>query len=90
MILTARRGQVFTESFNFKNAKGKLIAAPAGDYILTLEHGAYVTQTRLPAQRAGVVWQLSKNEVEALPYSNFYFSLTYNGAEIARGVLRVE
>ena len=90
MILTATRGQAFKEPFTFKNDKGQLLSAPAGDYRLYLEHGDFsIEYSNLTKLRSEVVWSLSAGETTALPYSTLYFRLTYNGEELTRGVLRV-
>jgi hypothetical protein len=90
MILTASRGKPFKEEFNFKNAAGKAIAVPSGDYRLLLERGDFVSvYDNLLKRSNGVVWSLSSSEVDELPYSTLYFAVTFNGGEIARGVLRV-
>lgn len=91
MILTATRGQVFKEPFVFKNEKGQPLGAPSGDYRVYLEHGNdfAIEFSNLTKLRSEVVWSMSGAQTAGLPYSTFYFRLTYNGEELARGVLRV-
>lgn len=91
MILTAFRGKDFHEDFAFKSESGEPVVPPVGDYRLVLEHGGFTKEyARLNRSHAGVVWALTKDEVESLPYTSFFFTLNLNGQEIARGVLRVQ
>lgn len=91
MILKATRGKQFSELFAFKNNEGKPIAIPDGDYAVTLERGDFVRHyDNLRKLGTGVSWTINREEVDALPFSAIYFSLTFNGGEIARGVLRVK
>jgi hypothetical protein len=91
MIFTASRGQAFKEDFTFKSPNGKLLAAPNGDYRLTLERGNFVKEyTNLTRGRNSITWNMAADETKALEYETLYFILTYNGSEIARGVLRVQ
>jgi hypothetical protein len=89
MVLTAVRGQEFTEDFTFKNEQGKPVSVPAGSYILTLTRGNSIKQFNLNPTRTGVIWTLTKQDTQELEYNTFYFALTFNGQEITRGVLRV-
>jgi hypothetical protein len=90
MVFVAARGKAFSEDFTFKNEKGKLIGVPSGDYVLTLEHDKYVRQfTNLRTTRTGIVWSMTEQETQDLKYNNLSFVLTFNGQEIARGILRV-
>lgn len=89
-LFTAVRGTSFTESFDFKNDKGKPVAAPAGDFRVVLERGALVREYGVKRLRTGVVWTMTSEETNELEYSTMYFALYFNGQEIARGVLRVQ
>lgn len=90
MNLTAYRGQPFQEVFTFKNSAGQVIRPPAGVYAVTLQNGTFVqTFNNLSVNMQGVVWNMTAAQVDALPYSTLYFTLTNNGAEVTRGVLSV-
>lgn len=90
MILTATKGKPFSEEFTFKNSKGKLLTVPSGSYALTLERAGWVQEfTDFRVQRNSIVWRMTADETDALKYSTLYFALTFNGTQIARGVLRV-
>lgn len=90
MILVASRGQAFSEDFTFKNEAGRVMPAPTGTYSLTLEHGDFAKQYPASRAQAGVVWNMTADEVAGLQYSNYYFALYFNGKEVTRGVLRVQ
>lgn len=91
MILSASRGKPFTEVFNFKDAGGGLLSVPSGEYKVHLERAGFVRYyNNLGRVGHGLAWNISKEELDSFPYSTLYFSLLYNGEEIARGVLRVE
>lgn len=91
MIFTASRGQAFAEEFSFKNAVGQPLSVPYGDYRLTLERGEFVKEyTNLRVQRHAIHWIMTADDTKALEYSTLYFELTFNGTQIARGVLRVQ
>lgn len=91
MNFTASRGQDFVEEFTFKNAAGQALIVPAGDYVLTLERGSFISDasSNLTVQRNRIVWAMSADEVNELKYSSMYFALKFNGQEVTRGVLRV-
>ena len=89
MIFTASKGQPFREEFTFKNEKGKPVAIPRGDYRLVLERGDYVREGNLKIAPNAIYWNMTAEETQALAYSTLYFTLAFNGQEIARGVLRV-
>lgn len=90
MNLTAYRGQAFQEVFTFKNSYGQVIRPPAGTYYVTLQNGSFVEQFGpLQVTYTGVVWNMTAAQVQALPYSTLYFTLTNNGTEVTRGVLTV-
>lgn len=90
MILTASRGSNFKEEFTFKNDMGEKINLPVGDYRLTLERGGTVhIYDNLKRGRNSITWNMAADETKALEYETMYFSLTLDGAQLARGVLRV-
>lgn len=90
MILTATRGQSFREPFTFKDANGRPAVIPQGSYRLILEHAPWSAECgSLARSRGELIWSLTEQEVADLPYSTVYFRLTFNGEELARGVLRV-
>lgn len=88
-VFNASRGQAFREEFTFKNAAGKPLNVPSGNYVLTLERGNIVREFQPRLARNAIQWLMTADETQALEYSTMYFTLTYNGQEIARGVLRV-
>lgn len=90
MTFTAFRGEPFREEFTFKNAAGKVIPAPMGDYRVVLERGEFVKVFRnLRITRNTIFWTMTADETDALQFSTMYFTLTHEGNEVARGVLRV-
>lgn len=91
MIFTASRGKAFKESFEFKNEKGQAIAAPQGEFVLSLERGmGYVRTYTLKRERTKILWNMTAAETQDLEYSTLYFVLYHNGSELLRGVLRVQ
>lgn len=91
MIVTASRGQVFEEPFNFKNDKGQELNIPVGTFSLTLERGGFVKQfSNLPTRNKSIMWRMTADETRALEYETLYFVLYWNGQEVTRGVLRVK
>lgn len=91
MIFTASRGQAFAEEFSFKNDKGQPLTVPYGEYVLTLERGGFVKEFRnLRVQRHAIHWIMTAQETQALEYTTLYFTLSFNGTQIARGTLRVQ
>lgn len=89
MNLTAYRGQTFSELFTFKDTYGNVIRPPAGTYLVTVQNGSFIQQYACRVQVNGVLWSLTAAQVDALPYSTLYFTLTNNGTEVTRGVLAV-
>lgn len=89
MNLTAYRGQPFSETFTFKNQYGQVVAPPYGTYAVYLQNGSYIASFPATRTSAGVVWTLTAAQVDALPYSTLYFTLTNNGAAVTQGVLTV-
>lgn len=89
-----KRGEPFTDKFDFKDSAGKPINAPSGDYRLVVEHGDYAKVFSigrgLKKQRNGVVWSMSESETLDLQYSVMYYVLYFNDNELARGVLRMQ
>jgi hypothetical protein len=89
MMFTASKGQPFAEKFEFKNSQGQPLVVPKGEFVLTLERGDLVRFPQLRLQRNAVIWNMTAEETAALEYSTMYFHLTFDGQEIARGILRV-
>lgn len=91
MMFTALRGRAFKEEFAFKNAAGKDVAVPNGQYVLYLEHGNTVHEfANLKTGRSKVFWTMTADETKSLEFDTMYFTLLFNDTEIARGVLRVK
>lgn len=90
MIFTATRGKAFKEEFSFKNAQGKAVTVPSGDFCLCLERGGVVREyNNLRISRNAIHWIMTAEETQGLEYSTMYFTLSWNDTELARGVLRV-
>lgn len=91
MLFTASKGKPFREEFSFKNSTGKEIAVPNGKYLLHLENGNIIREfSDLRTTRSKIYWTMDSDEIDSLEFPVMYFTLTFNGAEIARGVLRVK
>lgn len=95
MDFTATRGQEFKETFDFKNADGKSIQPPAGEFKLILEHGTYakeftVENMGLDRQRTSVAWIISNDETNNFAYNTMYYTLYLESTELARGILRIQ
>jgi hypothetical protein len=66
------------------------LAVPFGEYHLTLERGEFVKEfDNLRVTINTIYWNMTAEETQELEYSTLYFTLTWNGSELARGVLRV-
>jgi hypothetical protein len=89
MIFTASRGEAFQETFTFKNAQGRPLSIPLGDYRLTLERGDVVRVVPLQVTPSTIYWTMTAEQTRKLEYNTMYFTLSYNGQELSRGVLRV-
>ena len=88
------RGRDFSEPFNFKNAAGKLITMPNGEYKLILERGLwakeYKVNSGLTRGRTQITWRIPAEESKDFAYSTMYYTLYLNDDELARGVLRIQ
>lgn len=89
MNLTAYRGQSFQEVFTFKNQYGQVVTPPLGTYVVYVQNGSYITSFPATRTSSGVIWSLTAAQVNALPYSTLYFTLTNNGTAVTQGVLTV-
>lgn len=94
MDFTVKKGEKFSEDFNFKTATGQSIALPAGDYKLIVRHDSFVREYTigkgLTKSRTKLVWSLTPAETKDFAYSTMYYTLYMNETELARGILRVQ
>lgn len=95
MNFVLTRGQDFYDFFEFKNAQGRPIAMPSGEFKIVVEHGDFVREyTRrnngLLSKSTRVDWRIPASETANFEYSTLYYTLYLDDRELARGVLKVQ
>lgn len=88
------RGNDFEEHFDFKNAQGKPIAMPTGQFRIILERGGfareYTVGNGLSRLMNRVSWRIPAAQSQDFEFSTMYYTLYLNDQELARGVLRIQ
>lgn len=94
MNFLLERGKDFQESFDFKNATGKAIALPAGQFRVVLERGGFAREytpgNGLSPQRTRIVWTIKAKQIDDFEFATMYYTLYLNNDEITRGILRIQ
>lgn len=88
-------GKDFLEFFEFKNAQGKPIAMPSGQFRIVLERGAFareytVLNGGLQRLMNRVNWRIPAADIENFDYNTLYYTLYLEDRELARGVIKVQ
>jgi hypothetical protein len=92
---TLVKGKDFSEHFDFKNADGKSIALPTGEFRIVLERGEFVREYFAPNRglsrlRNRVNWFIPGEESESFEFTTMYYTLFLDEREITRGLLRIQ
>jgi len=95
MNFTLTKGESFEETFNFKNAQGKSIVLPNGDFKVILERGSFareftVKNGGLSRLRTGAVWRVLAEQSTHFEFTVMYYTLYLDDREITRGILRIQ
>lgn len=89
------RDKDFLEHFDFKNAQGRPIALPAGEFKIILERGGFsrdytVANGGLRRQMNRINWRIPAADTKDFEFSTMYYTLYLNNQEVTRGVLKIQ
>lgn len=95
MNFVLTRGKPFREFFEFKNAQGRPITMPAGEFRLVLERGSFVREynvARGGLQRSmnKINWTIAAEDTVDFEFSTLYYTLYLDDRELVRGIIRVQ